>query len=86
MGCSSSTKSTHLQLVEEQEYLPLPIIILVASISGNLLIIGLKCRKGWLGAGGQNDKSCLVTRIEKNQATVLGEVLETHSLEILRPA
>lgn len=46
----------------------LPIIILVASISGNLLIIGLKCRKGWLGGEKKkNDKSCLVTRIEKNR-------------------
>lgn len=47
-------------------------------------------QKRMVGGGGgglaQNDKSCLVTRIEKKQATVLGEVLETHSLEILRPA
>jgi len=32
----------------------------------------------------KNEKNCLLTRTEKNWATVLGDALETPSLEVLR--
>lgn len=83
MGCSTSTSSTCLQLAEEQQYLPLSLIVRVASISGNLLIMGFKCRKRGLGGQKKKEKSHFVTQIEKKK-TGYSIRCKTPLLEALR--
>lgn len=59
--------------------MPLSNIILVASISVNLLITGLRCINRDSGEEKKNkrkEKICIVTRIEKNWATNTSEGLK----------